>query len=241
MGTLLRHIVNDIEVDLRQIFDDKQIQESQIAYWTLIVADRLRSQHIEKRSSGAFLTTFAEIPVEVSETPGDNLVRYRKYFDLPKCIYDFNNDRGINYITYSVSEDLKYDLPPITQVKFTRTTPGALQSLYMHPGTKPNSENPFFYRSGNRIYLMGVECVNIKDVEVGLYLNLDPITEINLDEVFDFPQELILVLKKNVLEMGRFALMIPKERINDGDDNINPRGVPTSKIVSVNDPVNTSS
>ena len=240
MGTQLRHIVDDIVLDLRQNFDDKRIQEAQIAYWVIIVGNRLRSQHIQKRSSGAFLTTFAEIPVVVSEIPGDNLVRYRKYFDLPECIYDFNNDDAIHYISYSVNEKLPNELPPLTQVKFSRTTPASLKSLYMHPYTKPSRKEPYFYRSGSRIYLLGVECVDIDNVEVGLFLTIPPVTKINLDEVFDFPEELIFILKKQVLDMGRFALMMPQERVNDGDDNTSPGEVPTNKLTSVNDPINQS-
>lgn len=238
MGTPLRHIVDDIVLDLRQNFDDKRIQVAQIAYWVIIVGNRLKAQHIQKRSSGAFLTTFAEIPVTVSEITGENLVRYRKYFDLPKCIYDFNNDEAIHYITYSVVPELRHALPPITQVKFSRTTPAALKSLYMHPYTIPEPKKPFFYRSGQRIYLLGVECVDIKNVEVGLFLSIPPVTEIDLDEVFDFPEELIFVLKKNVLDMGRFALMMPQERVNDGDDATSTNQVPTNKLTSVNDPIN---
>ena len=240
MSTPLRHIVDDIALDLRQIFDDKKIQDAQIAYWAIIVGNRLRAQHIKKRSSGAFLTTFAEIPVQVSDNPGDNLVRYRKYFDLPACIYDFNNDQAIHYISFSVNEELKHELPPLTQVTFARTTPAGLKALYMHPYTKPNTKDPYFYRSGNRVYLLGVECVDIKDVEVGLFLSIPPVTEIDLDAPFDFPEELIFILKKQVVEMGRFVLMVPQERINDGNDSTNPNQVPTNKITSVNDPINQS-
>ena len=235
MGTPLRHIVDDIEVDLKQNFDDQLIIKSQIAYWTIIVANRLKSQHIEKRSSGAFLTTFAEVPVMKSDVPGDNLVRFRYYFDLPGCIYDFDNDRGIAYITYSVDPELPNDLPPITQVKFTRTTPAKLKGLYMNPYTVPDEKNPYYYRSSERIYLMGPECIDIDSVELGLYLTIPPVTKIDLDEVFDFPEELIAILKRQVLDMGRFALMIPKERINDGDDTVAPNQVPTNKLVSVNE------
>jgi len=238
MGTPLRHIVDDIEVDLKQNFDDQQITKAQIAYWTIIVANRLRSQHIEKRSSGAFLTTFAEIPVLVSDVVGDNLVRYRKYFDLPDCIYDFNEDKGIAYISYSVDPELPDDLPPLTQVNFARTTPAALKSIYMNPDTKPDEKNPYFYRSSGRIYLLGLDCIDIDYVEVGLYLTIDPVTEIDLDEDFEFPEELLSVLKRQVLDMGRFALLIPNERINDGNDSTPSNRVPTNKLVSVNDPVN---
>jgi len=205
MGTPLRHIVNDLEVDLRQNFDDKKIRRSQIAYWTVIVANRLRAQHIEKRSSGAFLTTFPEVEVKRELVPSANLPRYRYYFDLPSCIYDFHNDAGIHYISYSVDQELPYELPPLTQVKFGRTTPARLKGLYMNPHTKPNEKNPYFYRSGEKIFLMGVDCIDIDKVELGL-----------------------------------FALMVPAERVNDGDDDTQANQVPTNKIISVNDPVNRS-
>lgn len=240
MGTPLRHIVNDITVDLRQIFDDKRVIPSQIAYWVILVGNRLKSQHIKKMSSGAFLTTFAEIPLEVSDVPGDNLVRYRNYFDLPDCIYDFNNDRAIEYISYSVVPELPNELPPLTNVVFGRTTPSALKSLYANPYTKPSVKTPYFYRSKNRIYVLGLECVKVQSLEVGLYLTLDPVTEIDLDADFEFPEELLFVLKKQVLDMGRFALLMPQERVNDGDDDTNPNQVPTNKITSVNDPINQS-
>lgn len=240
MGTPLRHIVNDVEVDLRQVFDDKKIRRSQVAYWIVIVANRLRAQHIQKRSSGAFLTTFPEIPVLKADVPSDNLPRYRYYFDLPTCIYDFHNDRGIDYISYSVDAELEDELPPLTNVNFGRTTPKKLKGLYMNPHTKPSPKNPYFYRSGEKIFLMGVECLDIDSVEVGLFLTIPPITKIDLDEVFDFPEELILILKKQVLEMGRFALMVPAERVNDGDDDTKANQVPTSKLISVNDSVNRS-
>ena len=41
MATLLRYIVDDIAKDLKQTFDDKIVQKSQIAYWVLMVGNRL--------------------------------------------------------------------------------------------------------------------------------------------------------------------------------------------------------
>lgn len=235
MATILRHIVNDIAVDLRQNFDDRRVSDVQIAYWTILVGNNLLSKHIQKRSSGAFLTTFAEVPVFTSDVIGDNLVRYRKYFDLPKSIFDFNNDAAVNYISYSVEPELPNERAPLTWVNFSRTTPGALKGLYMNPYTKPTVKNPYFYRSKNRIYLIGVECAHVETVEVGLNLCIDPIQTINLDAPFDFPEELVSVLKRQVLDMGRFALLIPKERVNDGDDDVKGNQVPNNKITSVND------
>lgn len=231
----LIHTVNNISTVLRQVIDDKRITETQVAYWTIIVANNLRAKHEQKRSSGAFLTTFAEIPVMVSETTGPNLVRYRKYFDLPNAIYDFNNDAAIEYISYSVDPELVKDLPPLTHVSFTRTTPGALENLYKNPYTKPDHKNPYFYRSGNRIYLIGLECVDIPFLEIALYMCIPPVTEIDPYAPFEFPAELLPVLERQVIDMGRFALMIPKERVNDGDNSVAASQIPQNKITSVND------
>lgn len=234
-GTPLRHVVNDIGVDLRQIFDDRRISDAQIAYWTIIVGNNLLSKHIQKRSSGAFLTTFPEVPVLKSQLPGKNLVRYRKYFDLPDQIFDFNNDGAIDYISYAVEPELPNENAPLTVVTFTRTTPGALKGLYMNEYTEPSPENPYYYRSKEKIYLVGVECVDTGPLEVGLKLCIPPVTKIVLDDPFDFPEELISVLKRQVLDMGRFALLMPKERMNDGDDAVTGNQVPNNKISSVND------
>lgn len=181
------------------------------------------------------MTTFAEVPVSVSNDVGPNLVRYRKYFDLPESIFDFNNDAAINYISYSVDPELPNNLPPLVNVTFTRATPMELENLYKNEYTKPNHKNPYFYRSGNRIYLIGLECVDVKSVEAGLNLCIPPIQKIDLNAPFDFPDELISVLKRQVLDMGRFALLIPKERVNDGDDDVKGNQVPNNKITSVND------
>jgi len=236
MGTLLRHVVDDIAVDLKQILDDKQVQRSQIAYWVLMVGNRLKSQHIGKRDSGAFLSTFDEVPVEtrnVSTNP--NEIKNRKFIKLPKCIYDYNRDGGIEYISYHVEDHQPECPPPFTNVTFTRTTPSKSERLYFSEYERPSPKNPYFYRVSDYIYLLGIECVDIKSIEIGIYATLDPLTEIDLDAPFDFPEELLIILKRQVLDLGRFALLIPQERVNDGDDGDQNTSVPTNKLVSVNE------
>ena len=51
----LRTITSDVRRTLKQTKDDLEIPEMQLMYWVLVVADRLRMQHIVKRSSGAHL------------------------------------------------------------------------------------------------------------------------------------------------------------------------------------------
>ena len=67
MGTILRHIIDDIAEDLKQTLDDKTIQPSQIAYWIILIGNRLKSQHIGKRDSGSFLSVYDEVPVQVKK------------------------------------------------------------------------------------------------------------------------------------------------------------------------------
>lgn len=240
MGVVLRYIVDDIATDLKQIYDDKQIQKAKIAYWVLMIGNRLKSQHIEKRDSGAFLHVFTNVPVVVEQSSTNpNIVKGRKHIVLPTTIYDYNQDRGIEYISYWIDDEAFDDCPPeFTNKTFTRTTPKVSHRLYYDEDERPSPSNPYFYRTGDRVYFLGIEKVNVEEVEIGIYSAFDPLTEIDLDDEFDFPDELVAVLKRQVLDLGRFVLQVPEERKNDGENDVAQNAVPTQKIVSVNDAVN---
>jgi len=242
-NTILRYVVDDIATDLKQIFDDKDIQKSQIAYWVLLVANRLKSQHIEKRSSGAYVHAFSGIPITKIITGGTNPnnIVGRKRIELPSAIYDFHNDGGIDYIAYwdtDAPEADCTDLPLFTKRTFTRTTPKDSERLYYDKFEKPSASNPYFYRQGKYIYFLGLECTDVEEVEIGIYATFPALTDINLDDEFEFPEELMLILKRQVLDLGRFALRMPEDRGNDGVNNADTSRVNEQKIVSVNDPIN---
>ena len=184
------------------------------------------------------MSIFAGVPVEVfPQTNNPNEIKNRKYIKLPACIFDYNKDGGIEYLSYYVEDFQENCPPPFTNQTFTRTTPGSSQRLYFSRYEKPNPKNPYYYRAGENIFLMGIECVNVKSVEIGLYTTFKPITDpdLDLDQVFDFPEELLIQLKRQVLDLGRFVMIIPEERVNDGNDNKVGAQVPTNKIVSVNE------
>jgi len=235
MATPLRHIIMDIKTDLKQVFDDKIITDAQIAYWCIIIGNRLLSQHIDKRESGAFLSTFI-VPVEESTVNiNPNIVKHRKYITLPHSIFDFNMDGAIEYIAY-YRDTTKPGCPPdFIRHTFMRTMPSKAELLNYTKREKPAPDNSYFYRVHDKIYLLGIECVNVKDIEIGIYMTIDPVTKIDIDAPFDFPEELIPILKRNVLDLGRFSLMLPEERVNDGKNDIGANKVPTNKIASVND------
>jgi len=236
--TLLRTIVDDLAKDFKQVYDDKQITKPQIAHWVIMIGNRLLSQHIAKRDSGAFLHIYGDVPIVVSATTiNPNILQGRKYFELPVNIFDYDKDGGIEYISFYM-EDQQPNCPaPYTWVKFTRTTPSEIERLYFSKYEEPSPKNPYFFRAGNNVYLLGIECVNPKKIEVGVYSTIQPITSssIDLDMQFPFPEELLIQLKRQVLDLGRFVMMIPEERVNDGADNKLNQGIPTAKIVSVNE------
>ncbi|MFN5416289.1 MAG: hypothetical protein ACK5B9_04470 [Flavobacteriia bacterium] len=236
--TLLRTIVDDLVKDFKQSFDDKQITKTQIAHWVIMIGNRLLSQHISKRDSGAFLHIYGDVPIVVSATTiNPNVLKNRKYIELPSNIFDYDKDGGIEYITYYL-EDQGVNCPaPYTWTKFTRTSPSEIERLYFSKHEEPSPKNPYFFRAGDNIYLLGIECVNPKKIEIGIYSTLKPITSssVNLNMSFPFPEELLIQLKRQVLDLGRFVLMMPEERVNDGADTKLNQGVPTNKIVSVNE------
>ena len=235
MGVVLRHFIDDVAVTLKQTFDDKMIQRSQIAYWTLLVANTLKSQHILKRSSGAFLSTFTNIPVLLPTASVDrNVVAGRKYFVLPETIYDFNNDRAIDYMSY-ISDGTPGCPPEFTRVTFTRTTPKTSERLYYSRYEKPSPERPYFYRTGSNIVLLGIEKVDVPKLEIGLYTAFDPLTKIDIDQYLDFPDELFSILRRNVMDLAKYSYLFPQERANDGNDAVADKQTNLPKTSSVND------
>jgi len=221
-----RMVVFDLLNDLKQIYPDAALTPFKIFYWVMVHADRLRKLHIEKIDSGAYVYKFDDIPVEVEAITG------RNYFELPAAVYDFDKDNGIDYITYEPGIDLS--LPAFSSITFTRTTPSKAARLYFREDEKPKPQNPYFYRQNKYIYLLGVEEINLTKVEAGLKTSLAPASlTTDIDQPFDFPQDLIPVLKRQILDLGRFVMQIPADRINDGAA-FDSKTMPTQKLVSVN-------
>ena len=204
-----RYVANEVKFALKQTFDDADIKLPMVVYWMHVIGDRFKKLHIEKYSSGAFLSIFRDVPVEQDEG-----IPY-KFIELPSRIYDFHRDEGVEYISYHHSVSL-WGQHPLTGLKFTRVAPNDLEFLYYRKEEKPSPKNPYFYRAGDRLYLVGVENLFIPMVEVGLYTTFDPSRVINLDDTFDFPEHLLPLLTREILNLGRFVLMSPSNMVNDG-------------------------
>jgi hypothetical protein len=229
----LRVTVDDILVTIKQTFDDKQISQAQVAYWVIIVANDLLGKHNAKRDSGAFLTTFVDIPVQVATTSTNpNIVAGRKYVELPGNIFDYDKDGGVEYIAYYRDEQPECQ-PDFQRKTIQRTSPGELQWLQLSPYTKPSIKNPYWYRTGDIIYLVGLEISPVKFIEMGVYMTIDPLEKIDIDKPFNFPAELLNVLKMQVVNLARYSFLFGNEdRSNDGNNTEEVKTVP--KIQSVN-------
>lgn len=227
-GATYRYIAYDILETFKQTHSEAEIGLTQVVYWMMVHADRLKKLHMDKIDSGAFITAFDITPL-VDPDNG------RNYFELPTNIYDYNQDKGINYLTYEPRID--DDDPTFTSVIFTRTTIQESRRLYYREDEKPSPSNPYFYRINDRIYLLGVERIDVPGLEVGLLTTFDPTSvDIDLDEVFEFPQDLIPALKREIMSMGVFVLQLPKDTKLDGSEESGigkaPAGIPERREVT---------
>lgn len=228
-----RYIAYDIQKSLKKNFDDADVLLPQIVYWIQVVANALRHRDYLETSSTSYLSTWSSIPVLADPSNG------RPYIELPKNIMDFPFDEGIQYITYNYDTGCCCAGPNWAQVTFSPTTPKDAWRLFQDEYEKPTSKNPYFYRvtmvngvSVNRVYFLGIDCVKISDVEIGLLTTLDATDVCDLDDDVPVPDEKIPDLIQQVLQLGRFVSFMPEERVNSGGDeakatvnnvpNINP-------------------
>lgn len=213
-----RYLVHDILETFKQEFDDKEFEFDHVLFWVQTVANRLTSQHVKKTNTGAFLSTYTAITVNKTTTStAPDVVADRKYITLPSNVYDFNNDAAIEYISYEL-DTCTDNQPAWTQVFFQRTSPRKAYRLKYNAYEEPTPSNPYFYRVKNNIYLLGIECVQVATVEIGITASMDPTDVCDIDDEVRMPDELIPILRAEVLALGRFALQIPRERVNEGSD-----------------------
>ncbi len=203
-----RYTSNLILQTLQQNFDDRKITIDQINYWIQVVANRLRFQRLNKKNleTSVYLAIFEGVLVEVNGQ--------KKYITLPEEVIDIEEDKGIEYISYETQDECENHL----QVQFDRTTPSAVRALLNIAIRRPSPSMPLFYRAGNKLYLVGIECVDVKTVEIGLHTAVNPsnICDIDSEIPVDQSQEEILIAR--VLTLCRFGLVIDQERKNDGSD-----------------------
>tara|TARA_R110000824_G_scaffold326704_4_gene513649 strand:+ start:2055 stop:2816 length:762 start_codon:yes stop_codon:yes gene_type:complete len=223
MATSYRYIVYDIKETLKQNFDDENITTAHILYWVTVTANKLKYQHLKNLQknfadkNGTFLSVFTEIPIQTfPNNVNPNEVKDRKYIELPTSIMEFGYDGGISYVTFYFEDNDCCKEPVWTKTFAQRTTPAKAHRLYYSSYEEPTPKSPYFYRVDNVLYLLGIECVQVNSMEIGIYTVTNPSEVCSLDSNIDLPDHLISQLKYEVLNLGRYALQFPRDIINEG-------------------------
>ena len=211
-----RYVSYDLLTSLRKMTDDADIRLFQVIYWLQVVANKIRVDQFLTTDTGLFTSTFSQVTVQTDANG-------KKYIDLPAQVMDLPNEEGIEMITYCAE---RCNPHPESQVFFQPTTLSKSVILSWNEYTKPSTSNPYFYRVGdkvdgvkvNRLYLLGLDCYDVDCLDIAIRCSLDPKSVCDLDDEIPIPDERIEELTKEVLSLGRFVMMIPEERINQGTD-----------------------
>lgn len=217
-----RYVAYNIKESYKKTFDDAELTLNQIVFWINVVVSRLRKENEKDFEESKYLSIFSSVEVE-----SDSALSNRKYIDLPSDVIDMDHHKGIRYITYNYETNCCCLGANFAQVFFQPTDPIKAFRLSMDEYEKPSPKNPYFYRvSGvngcdnvNRVYFLGLECVDITDVEIGIICNTNPLDVCDLDSEINLPEYLIEELLTRVLNLGRFLLLAPQENTNDGADS----------------------
>lgn len=209
-----------IQESFKKAYDDSDIQIPLILYYISVVANSINARELKQgRRSGKHLSVFTNVPVILHPELG------LYYLDLPESIVNMNWDAGIEFITYNIESCCCLG-PAWAQVSADPTTAGQLRSIYGDPVEKPSEKQPYYYYigvevngvKGFRVFLAGPECINLRDVQVGLYSPVDP-TPCDLDQPIGINDEFQEELIKTVIEMIRWVQLVPDMNVNDGADN----------------------
>ena len=216
-----REFIYDIKTSLGKLSDDANFTEAHILYLTIIGANNLNGEIISKKGGGRYLSAFA-----ISNSAIVDKGSYSK-FSTPSDFYGLINDGGIKYIHADIIDDDGIHHP----VSFTRIDPASLRIINMGSATKPSLSNPYFYVVGTEIRLLGINCTDMLDVEIGLYspISVNMSCDINgasfsIDSKIPLDDDKISILRYRVMDMCRFGIQLSVDSDNDGSDDTKGSG-----------------
>lgn len=242
-NTTVRQLAYDILNQFGYNHDDADRNYIKVAYNIKVCLDKLAADGIKKDiSKGDFLATQHEMSIWTVDLLTDANRGWR-YFDLPGSVYELPKDGGIASIYYYRPSGLPANCPPqVARVKYRPVALSWLESLWKSRWQYVDESQPVYARAsvGNadRVYVFGQD-EDIDQLEAHLFLAMPNIPDLNLDDNISLPDNRIHTLKRMVIELERWALMVPQQRLkNDGRDMEPGQVVNTPPAVSVNDPIN---
>ena len=227
MATTYREVAYSVLESYKKVHDDSTVQLSQIIFYIQIIINRLRQENKDDIGISRYLTRFCSIPVYT-----DKDCKNQKYIDLPTDIMDMDNEKGVQYITYNHETGSCCTGSNFQQVQFQPTTPAESWRLTMDEYEAPSPKQPYFYRvtgingcdNVDRLYFLGLDCIDITDVEIGVVCSQSASKVCDLDTEIPLPDWLVEDLLTRVMNLGRFILIPPQERLNEGSDTTNRAG-----------------
>lgn len=243
-------VVDDIMVTMGFTHDDRLRNKEAVLYNVKIAVDKLKKQILAKgdamgdhRRGSEMLSTYI-VEVFHNDAPDNSVTDWDySYFDLPTSVFSLDHDSGINFIRYLRNEIPCGCTPAVARNPFTGTTIASVHALYGSVYQRPRPENPYYARASvntqngtkDRVYLFGIPC-DLKHLLIGLYA-VTPFDDIDPDDDTGLPDEMLETLKKMVIDLERWAVMMPQERLkNDGRDFEPNQQVRTERTMSVNSP-----
>lgn len=205
------YAVNDIQTVLQQTFPDAQIRPLSVLFWIRTSENIIMQRHLKVEMTGSYLVNFYGVNGISIQT--DTI---KKWITLPTGIFDLLYDKGINFISFNETSVVPFE----KNTRFQVIDADDVSRLYMTPYNSPSSKNPFAYRVGNLIYLLGIDDENIASVALSLFSSLDARPDyVPMTNTLGINDEQYMAMKEMVLTLGRFALLVPRERIMDGGDD----------------------
>lgn len=244
-------LINDVLYTLGFVGDDAIMHRVNVGYNLGLVIDRLKRQRLEKelRSPSGSRGVTNELTTYIVPINHDSTLNNRAYFVLPGSVYDIKLNGGVGYIAYAAGSGCK---DALVGRHFTLASPSEMNMLQGHGLQQPAPENPYYFRARlntttgivtDRVWLYGPG-VTVTDVEVGLYLTTPSVDVLDPDAEVDAPEDMLYLVKKMMLDLGRWALLVPGQRLaNDGREFAPYKGTQPfqpPQSISVNDPVNLS-
>jgi hypothetical protein len=244
-------ITDDIMVAMGYTHDDSLRNKEAVLYNVKLGVDKLKSQQLQKnkdvgdyRRNSDMVSTFI-VPITHNDVEDDVITDFdASFFDLPTSIYSLDHDGGVSFVRY-LRNEIPFGCPPaVALTPFTGATLASMHTFYQSAYQRPQSNRPYFARARaktgdtyrDRVYLFGVS-TEIKHLLVGLYAAPD-YTEIDPDEEIGLPPHLLMALKQMVIDLERWALQVPQERLkNDGRDLEPNQVVRTERQMSLNNPI----
>lgn len=240
-------LAHDILSTMGYVTDDQSRNLEGVLFNIDMVMNNLRRQRIEKetavigdRGTTSSAVVYPNVPIEQDPDLNDRL-----YFNLPGELLDIRRNGGVGYIRYTNKSGCADNL---LGKPFTLISPSEVHARQNMTFQRPSPANPYYWPakvnnssgiSGDRVYMIGPNPM-ITSVEVSLYMAYDSSATSDPSEDVDFPADLVYHVKRIVLGMERFAILIPQERLqSDGRDfKVGQQPLQPPAISSVNDPIN---